>query len=89
MLVRYGIRRRFRFGRWGREDLMWLKRVRLADPSAQIADLDQLDALPSPTSTVRGRPRAPTRSRPCSARQIVREGRDGRAGTCQGRMPCP
>jgi len=45
MLVRYGIGHPFRVGRWGREHLMWLKRVRLADPAAQIAYLDQLGAL--------------------------------------------
>jgi transposase len=45
MLVRYGVRHPFRLGRWGREHLMWLKRVRLPDPSAQVAYLDQLGAL--------------------------------------------
>jgi transposase len=44
MLVRYDIRQ-MRYGRWGREHLMWLKRVRLPDPAAQSAYLDQLGAL--------------------------------------------
>ena len=42
MLVRYGLRHPTRYGRWGRDHRIWLGKVALPDPAAQIALRDQL-----------------------------------------------
>ena len=35
MLLRHGLRHNTRFGRWGRDDRLWLGKVAFADPAAQ------------------------------------------------------
>ncbi|MFN8215701.1 MAG: IS110 family transposase [Solirubrobacterales bacterium] len=42
MLLRYGVRHPMLNNRWGREHLVWLGKVELPDPSAQVALRDQL-----------------------------------------------
>lgn len=41
-LLRYGLRHPVRYGRWSRDHRIWLGRVNLPEPSAQVAFLDQL-----------------------------------------------
>jgi transposase len=41
-LLRHGVRHPSRYGRWSRDHRIWLGRLQLADPAAQMAFLDQL-----------------------------------------------